>query len=110
MDTILVARVRVCLEPQARWPLRTGCRPNHRLPGRRNDYFLGSLTFEGQDSLEPGQRAEAVGRFIILEEDLACFTPGFQWEVCAGPDNVIGSVEYLHGIQETGRRSAKDAV
>ena len=59
---------------------RSGVRPNHWLPGR--DYAcIGQLEFLDREWLGPGEACKARGRFIIAEQDLGDFVPGFAWDV-----------------------------
>jgi hypothetical protein len=110
MDTAFVsARVRVCLKREAKFPVVANSRPNHRIPGRA-DYFLGSFMFDDREVLEPGDCAQAVGRFIVLESDLPAFKPGFLWEVHGGPNNLLGTAEYLEPFTEQSGEGRHAAV
>ena len=59
---------------------RSGVRPNHWMPGREYA-FVGQLDFVDREWLRPGEMCEAKGNFIIPEQDLPSFLPGFAWQV-----------------------------
>ena len=61
---------------------KSGVRPNHRIPGRRNEVFMGALYFKDRELLRPGESCEADGKFIISTKDESLFVPGFCWEIC----------------------------
>ena len=53
---------------------RSGVRPNHWMPGR--DYALtGQLDFLGREWVKPGERCDALGTFIVPEQDRSSFRP-----------------------------------
>ena|SRR5690606_9439841 len=96
-DGTFTAKVRVCLDAavmRGREGWRTGIRPNHRIPGRDDEMFVGMLTFSDREWLRPGECTEANGRFMIMPIDEPLFVPGFSWELCEGP-RVVGRAELL---------------
>ena len=94
------ARVRVCLDAEemlGREGWRTGVRPNHRIPGRGNEMFIGMLKFLDREWLRPGECAEATGSFMLMPVDVPLFVPGFEWELCEAL-HVVGRAELLERI------------
>jgi hypothetical protein len=94
---VFTAKAWVCLDAKQMFGhegWRTGVRPNHRIPGRGNEMFMGMLTFSDREWLRPGQCAEATVRFMVMPADVPLFVPGFWWELCEGP-HVVGRAEVL---------------
>ena len=97
-DGTFTARVRVWLDADAMrggegW--RSGIRPNHRIPGRGSEMFMGMLSFLDREWLRPGECTEASGSFLIMPIDEPLFVPGFSWELCEGPHRIVGRAELL---------------
>jgi hypothetical protein len=92
----------------------SGVRPNHWMPGRGYAIF-GQLDFVDREWLRPGETCEARGSFIIAEQDLASFVPGFAWEVGEGYKivgrckllRVEGAYEPLPGPEDILKESGK---
>jgi hypothetical protein len=61
----------------------SGIRPNHHLPGR--DYcVLGQIDFIDVAWLSPGSKCQANCVFVVPQEDVSMFVPGFRWEFSEG--------------------------
>ncbi|MFC3148446.1 hypothetical protein [Piscinibacterium candidicorallinum] len=99
-EALICARVRVCVEPDARSGLESRRLPNHRIPGRSTDYFIGMLEFVGPSFLAPGECADATARLLVLEQDANLFKQGFRWEIHLGAGNLIGWAEYVAPLSE----------
>jgi hypothetical protein len=99
-EALICARVRVCVEPDARSGLESRRLPNHRIPGRSTDYFIGMLEFVGPSFLAPGECADATARLLVLKQDANLFKQGFRWEIHLGASNLIGWAEYVAPLSE----------
>jgi len=96
-EVTFTAKVRVSLDANAmpdRVGWRSGIRPNHRIPGRDHEMFIGTLTFSDREWLRPGECADATGSFMVMPADVPLFVPGFSWELCEGK-STVGTAEFL---------------
>ncbi|ANO52052.1 hypothetical protein BA177_13335 [Woeseia oceani] len=86
---------------------KNGVRPNHRIPGRRNEVFMGALYFKDREILKPGESCVAEGKFIIYSKDESLFVPGFCWEICEA-SRLTGTAELVEveKIQKMDRTDA----
>ena len=94
------ARVRICLDKGAmhgRAGWGSGIRPNHRIPGRNTEMFMGNLSFTDREWLRPGECTDAVGTFMVVPADMHLFASGFTWDLCEG-SHVIGHAVLLERI------------
>ena len=75
----------------------SGIRPNHHLPGR--DYcVVGQLNFADLEWLSPGSTCQADCVFVVPEQDVSMFVPGFRWEFFEGVRRVgFGQVLTIGG-------------
>lgn len=91
------ATIKVTLDAErmsGRLGYKNGVRPNHRIPGRKNEVFMGALYFKDREFLKPGESCEADGKFIIYSKDESLFVPGFRWEICEA-SRLTGTAELV---------------
>lgn len=96
VTTDLTCMVEFGLDPVAmhgRPGYYSGVRPHHQMPGREYN-FIGQLDYLDRELLRPGEVCRAKGSFIVAEQDLDRFRPGFSWLVVEG-SKVVGHCRIL---------------